>query len=162
MSDEERTYKRDLTFSQWHRRLGSRCPAINIDWLEYCPCHNLLAVIEDAYDTGAEKNSYKTAALANQAHIPAWTVLYKASEPQAISCPTCGQKTDRRAVGTLTEARVQQIAPKKTGWKRLSKTELADWYKRTVHACLSCGQDGMSENPTASEPDKELQEGLFE
>ena len=137
MSQEERTYKRDLTFSQWHRTLGSGCPAIDVDWLEYCPCNKILALIEDARDGGQRKSSYKTAALAKLAGVPAYVVLYQAEMPNVDSCPACGHIP--QCVGRVTGARIQQITPNPSGWQQLTTPQLAEWYKNTVHKCPGCG-----------------------
>ena len=78
MSREERTGKRDLTFSQWHRSLPDFCTAIDLDFLEYCQqCREPLALIEIAQGHYATpKPTTVLRMLAVKANIRAYLVMY--------------------------------------------------------------------------------------
>ena len=47
MTRYEKTWKRDLTYSLWHRKLEDEITMIDIDSVEYCPtCFEPLALLE--------------------------------------------------------------------------------------------------------------------
>lgn len=79
MSLKEITGTRDLTYSGWHRSLSRHCTYIDLDCLEYCVyCHELLALIETAMDTGkGDKGTFITRTVAEKLGIPAYLVYYK-------------------------------------------------------------------------------------
>jgi len=43
---------RDLSYSQWHRTLSSKCYAMNLDWIEIRG-NNIVAIIEEKDDRGS-------------------------------------------------------------------------------------------------------------
>jgi hypothetical protein len=97
MSSRERTGRRDLTYSGWHREenfaaLGlSRCEAwevgaINIDWCEYCRyCGLPLALIEDQVSEHDPKAAPVMAQLATMAGLPAFSVSVVLDDTDCIA-----------------------------------------------------------------------------
>lgn len=90
MSLNERSGKRDLLYSAWHRPasikrfLGARRAAqlmvIDIDWCEACyACKRPLALIETQRSGNAPKAATVTVALAKLAGLPAFSVSYEES-----------------------------------------------------------------------------------
>lgn len=118
MSDRERSGRRDLLYSGWHRpqrisRFITRVQAaqlemVDLDDVESCPtCHRTLALIEtknSANDPGSFP-AYITATLAIDAGIRAFCVCY------TCTCGVTGDKHETRDGCDIAEFRVQQIAP---------------------------------------------------
>ncbi len=52
MVKKEYSYYRDLSYSQWHRTLSSKCYAMNLDWIEIRG-NNIVALIEEKDDRGS-------------------------------------------------------------------------------------------------------------
>lgn len=118
MSDHERSGRRDLLYSGWHRPAeirryigavkAAQLEMIDVDSLESCPvCHKPLAL-------GETKNSSKepsafsarnTVNLASEAQIPAFVVCY------TCICGVTGEKHETREDCDIAEFRVQQRWP---------------------------------------------------
>jgi hypothetical protein len=123
MSRHERTGKRDLTFSAWHRTLRDDLTYVDIDKCGYCTrCKDPLYLAEIAYDTGAYKTATVTRNLAIKAGIPALVVLYKTNEN-----------------GEIIQFRVRKIAPEYGEWITATPRALADWFERhhDAHVCIA-------------------------
>ena len=132
MSMHERTGKRDLTYSAWHRPeslkqyLGNyqaqQLHVIDIDWCEYCPrCYMPLALIETQHGDRPPKRAYVTERLAQLLGIPLWSVSYITD-------------TD----GTIIAFRRQILWPKAPE-ERVTPALYARWLAdlRTGHICLN-------------------------
>lgn len=122
MSRHERTGKRDLTYSAWHRTLGDELTYIDVDACEYCAvCRRPLLLIEVARDVGQRnKPASVLQALANLAGLPAIVALYSVSND------------------VLTGFRVQRVAPAfSSEWVSMTPHQYAKgltWYRRR-HDC---------------------------
>ncbi len=143
---------RDLNLSRWHRQFlrhhattrveAEECGMIDIDWLEYCArCKTNLFLVEAARDVKLlKKCADQTAALAAQAHIPAFLVLYT---PTDEDCPT-----DRlcRLPGCshgISQFRIRQIAPQEAAgeWRWETPEAFADFVLEfhRMHRSTVCG-----------------------
>lgn len=97
MSAKERTGKRDLTYSGWHRvasirryglsaRDAARLGMIDVDACEYCACcGEPLALIETQVSDGKPKQAPVTARLAALAGIPAYSVSIVFGDQEVIA-----------------------------------------------------------------------------
>lgn len=96
MSDEERTGKRDLTYSRWHRRRSlaqyidmdraNEVHQIDIDWCEYYfACKLPIALIETQQSKAPPKPARVTSELARMAGIDAYSVSYRTNEAGEIT-----------------------------------------------------------------------------
>jgi hypothetical protein len=104
----ERTGKRDLTYSLWHRTLGDDISMIDIDSVEYCNrCLEPLALIETAIDTGQHKYAYITRRLAEKLGVPAFIVLYRLRGKKIVSF---------RVIMIYPEYWVQEFTPDQFGY----------------------------------------------
>jgi hypothetical protein len=135
VSMHERTGKRDLTYSAWHRpdriraylgpRRAAQLTVIDIDWCEYCAvCREPVALIETARDDRGNrtvKPATVTFKLAKKAAVPAYVVLYSAA----------GEGVD----ASLKDFRVQQAG--QTGWVAMSPSQYAEflWSLHESHRC---------------------------
>ena len=79
MANKERWGTRDLSYSGWHRTLGSELTYTDIDACEYCyKCEAPLVLIETAMDVGQSgKYTVPIYKLAKAAGIPFYLVFYK-------------------------------------------------------------------------------------
>ena len=125
MSPEERTGKRDLTISAWHRSLPDYCSAIDVDFLEYCNrCRAPLALIELARGHHySVKPTTVLEHLAAAAGIRAYLILYDLS-------PT-GE------YGLAPTMRVQMVYPRRTPVQEVSIRAVGKLIERihTDHVC---------------------------
>jgi hypothetical protein len=84
----EKTGRRDLAFSMWHRET---CPdswgMIDADFVGFCrDCNEPLFLVEHANDVGQSHKSFDvTKALAAKAGIPAYVVLYGTNDEGFIT-----------------------------------------------------------------------------
>lgn len=87
MSERERTYERDLLYSEWHRtdalkryiahRDAFDCAVIDIDWCEFCrKCKQPIALVEAQCSESDPKEATITSALARLAGIAAYSISY--------------------------------------------------------------------------------------
>lgn len=151
MSDRERSGRRDLLYSRWHRsgslakagympmRDAVKLECIDIDWCETCPyCHQPLALIET-------KNSAKpptsftatiTAKLAAAARIQAFCVTY------ICVCTVDGDQHETLLGCTIESFQRQQIEPYSSRVESFSPAEYAGWLLslRKLCKCLSASQ----------------------
>lgn len=136
MSDEERSGKRSLLYSGWHRtastaRFIGRVSAaklcmIDVDACEYCCyCHEPVALIETQESANAPKRAPVTAALARMAGIPAYSVSVA---PSAL-------------MDDVLHFQVQQIAPPSRSVTPMWPAEYAHWLLllRDQHVCSIAG-----------------------
>lgn len=102
MSAKERTGKRCLAYSRWHREQGRELAAIDIDFVEYCVyCNEPLALVETTRDVGqGYKATTVTQALAQKAGLEVWLVYYSVE----------GEEGKEK----VTRVRVQRVYPGKT------------------------------------------------
>ncbi len=119
----ERYGERDLTYSQWHRRLDDFVTYIDIDACEYCHrCRDPLVLIELAKDVG---QPYKTTTvlrkLAVKAGIRGYLVLYKVNS-----------STDE-----IIQFKLQQVSPVWSKGKPMPPEEYANWL-RQIHLTHQC------------------------
>ena len=126
MARWEKYGTRDLTFSEWHRRLepgdSNFLTCIDIDVVEYCAlCNDPLAFLELAWDVGQPHKAAtvlrRVAALANR---PAYVMLYRV-----------GQR------GGIVGFRLRQIYPTWSDWQILTPSEVAAliWRIHLEHRC---------------------------
>lgn len=120
MSSEERTGRRSLVYSRWHRPsrvrefLGpvkaARLAMIDVDSCEYCAvCGEPVALIEHHRGT-TPKKAPVTALLAKLAGLDAYCVAYTlAAEPE--SCGSCGQETGTPDIEAFAVRRIQPADP---------------------------------------------------
>lgn len=138
MSQRERTGRRDLTYSRWHRidsvrrylpvRIAWRLTAIDIDWCEACCyCSKPLALVETQVSDRCPKDATITAALARSAGIPAFSVsvVYDGDE-------VCGF----RVRDLLTAGPVRDMEPVAYAWFL--------WSLRDGHECDGTRQEEAS------------------
>jgi len=95
---KERSGKRDLSYSIWHRKTcGRHLYCIDIDAVEYCPrCNEPLALIELAVDIGQEhKSTVVMANLAKKAGVPAYLVFYAKDASDSIQSFRVSQEYPR-------------------------------------------------------------------
>lgn len=96
MSDEERTGKRDLTYSQWHRRsslsehigkVRAEClHMIDVDCCEYCfACGEPIALVETQKSESNPKPARVTSTLAKMAGIECYSVSYRVDSNDKIT-----------------------------------------------------------------------------
>lgn len=138
MSRYERTGKRDLTFSHWHRMaLPDATTAIDVDLLEYCrECHAPLCLIEATREGDHPKPTIVTRELARAAGIPALLVRYTPG-------PRCRCVKDYRAPGCvhgIAGFRVRSIWPPGGDLEHWRTWELAahlETFHDSMHA-LAC------------------------
>ena len=125
MSREERTGKRDLTFSQWHRSLPDFCTAIDLDFLEYCQqCREPLALIEIAQGHfSIPKPTTVLRMLAVKANIRAYLVMYELNK--------------QAPHGLSTTMRLQRIFPDKSDIRTMDVEAVGKLIARlhTAHRC---------------------------
>ena len=78
MANEERTGKRFLDYSGWHRTLPSKLFATDIDWVEYRRGREAVALIETKLSDAPFPRSQRTVMtdLANRASLPFYLVRY--------------------------------------------------------------------------------------
>jgi len=85
MTNVERTGRRSLAYSAWHRTLTSagrpELGFLDIDWIEFCSadgCKRRLAIMELAFDDGRQDGKYagQTEKLARDSNTPGYLVLY--------------------------------------------------------------------------------------
>lgn len=91
MSNNERTFKRDLLYSQWHRpdstkryigkRLATLLKQIDIDWCEACYwCDEPVTLIETQKSKNGPKSASITSKLGIRADLPVYSVAYVATD----------------------------------------------------------------------------------
>lgn len=132
MSMGERTNKRDLTYSAWHRpenirrylgvSIAAKLLLIDIDWCEACCfCSAPLALIETQISNGPPKEARITARLARMAGIPAFSVSVVLAE-------------DTREIAGF---RVRQIMPASIEVQERTPSAYANflWSLRSDHEC---------------------------
>ena len=133
MTRYEKTWKRDLTYSLWHRKLEDELTFIDIDACEYCAeCFEPLALIELARDVGQKyKPSIVTKKLARKAGIPAYRVFYKVNKK-----------------GKIVAFRVKELYPDESEEIKMTPEEYADFLRglRRGHTCLSKPPKKQKEN----------------
>lgn len=144
MSGAERTGRRDLLMSRWHRvdsirrymhtADASKLERIDIDYAAACPrCHRTIALIE-------EKNSAKSPAgfstrntelLANDAKIPAYCVTY------ICTCGITGDKHETTDSCDVSSIQLMQVAPMQGEVRTMQPRVYAYWLLalRTTHQC---------------------------
>jgi hypothetical protein len=134
VSSEERTGRRDLTYSGWHREDVIRSYGltryqawllglIDIDGCEYCRhCREPLVLIETQVSARAPKPAPVTAVLAKRAGIPAYSVSIElvGGEPVMFRF--------RRLEPPLDT--IKEMEPREFAWWLLSL--------RTEHECTPC------------------------
>jgi len=126
MTRVERYGRRDLTYSQWHRRVEpytrSTLPYVDLDAVEYChKCGEPLALLELAQDVGQEfKATTVMRKLAAKAGLPAYLVFYK------------------KGRGGIIGFRVRQVYPRYTGFAALTPDEYVS-FLHSLRAKHSCG-----------------------
>jgi len=126
MTRWERTGKRDLTYSRWHRNIEpmdrNSLPYIDIDAVEYCPiCKQPLALLELAEDVGQEyKATTVLRKLAELSGLPAFLVFYRKDQS-----------------GRIVHFRLRQVSPIYKDWKSLTPNEYVAflYYLRAEHVC---------------------------
>lgn len=142
MSGAERTGRRDLLYSGWHRparirrHIGAVAAAalemIDIDDVESCPtCHRTLALIETKNSSNDPLSfpTYITEQLAIEAGLPAFCACY------TCVCGVTGDKHETRDGCDIAEFRVQQIAPERGELLHMTPRNYAYWLHafRTLH-----------------------------
>ncbi len=143
MSNEERTGRRSLLYSGWHRpssitRYVGRLAAaklcmIDVDACEYCCyCRTPLALIETQESNGKPKAAPVTATLARMAGIPAFSVSVQVNQTGLVS----------EIVGFC----VQMITPQLGAIVRMNCAEYATWLLalRGPHACVARTLNGAA------------------
>lgn len=147
MSHTERTGRRDLLYSRWHRPAqirryvggvkAAQLEMIDLDSIETCPiCHMPLALGETK-NSSRDPNSFpsrNTANLAVKAGIPAFVVCY------TCVCGVTGEKHETQDDCDITEFRVQQIAPDRAAAVSMRPNVYAYWLYafRAEHFKGSC------------------------
>jgi hypothetical protein len=134
MSGEERTGKRDLTYSKWHRRAtmsayigrwrAENVSMIDIDCCEYCwACGEPLALVETQRSNSGPKEARVTSSLAVLAGIDAYSVSYRATDD------------------VITGFSVRQLVPQRTEPVDVTPEHYARWLwtLREAHR-ISCQQ----------------------
>ena len=123
MTRYEKTWKRDLTYSLWHRGLEDDITMIDIDSVEYCStCFEPLALLELARDVGqSHKPHIVTKKPAEKAGLPAYVVFYKVNEK-----------------GEIIQFRVRQVAPTEGEERIMTPEQYADFLRKLhrKHSCL--------------------------
>lgn len=143
MSSEERTGRRSLSYSRWHRPssirkyvgvlTAARLALIDIDGCEYCVlCRAPLALIETVRGR-TPKGAPVTALLAKLARIEAYSVAY-VLEATPECCPSCGQETTNPDIELFA---VRQLQPPSEWVRAMSPQEYADFLcgLRDGHLC---------------------------
>lgn len=118
MSSKERTGRRDLLYSTWHREESFRrfmtpveaakIEQIDIDSAEACPfCHKTLALVETKNSEYPPSRfpTRNTALLARDAGIPAFCVTY------TCACGVTGESHETKDGCDIAHLQRQQIAP---------------------------------------------------
>ena len=149
MSDGERTGRRDLLYSGWHRPqrvrefIGGAKAAhllmIDLDSVEYCPtCHRTLVLIETKNSSSdpASFPVYVMTALAAEAGLRAFCVCY------TCVCGVTGDKHETRPGCDIEEFRVQQVAPQQGELLHMTPRAYAYWLhafrvEHWQHICAS-------------------------
>lgn len=130
MSRYERTGKRSLAYSQWHRTLPHSVTMIDVDGLEYCQrCRAPLAVIETARDVGqAVKPATVLRRLAKAANVPAYVLLYTVDE---------GAEQREDWVNCIRSFRARRAHPDETEYRQMTPLQMAQLLVRihTQHVC---------------------------
>lgn len=126
----EQTGKRNLCYSQWHRKLPFRVTMIDVDGLEYCQrCRKPLAVIETARDVGQTvKPATVLAALAASAGISAYVLLYTVDEEAERN-----SQWDR----CITQFRMKRAYPNPTEYYIRTPQQVAE-FLTGIHDAHSC------------------------
>ena len=142
MSDAERTGRRDLLYSRWHRPAAIRryvgavkaaqLEMIDLDSLESCPiCHMPLALGEtkNSLNDPAAFTARNTVNLANEAKVPAFVVCY------SCTCGVTGQRHETADDCDIAEFRVRQVAPEEGSTIPMRPNVYAYWLHafRTEH-----------------------------
>ena len=133
MSRWEQTFKRDLSYSQWHRTLDDDITFVDIDAVEYCNnCYSPLTVMELAKDVGQHKKSFMiTFNVAKGLDVPGYVVLYSPNE--AAEDPK----------DMVTGMRVMKIYPTISEFSAVTPEQFSGWL-RHLHDncyCKAHGQD---------------------
>lgn len=134
MSGSERSGRRDLLYSGWHRVERMRefigglkarhNKMIDLDDVEYCPtCNRALVLIEtkNSANDPASFPTYVTATLAIDAGICAFCVCY------TCVCGVTGDKHETSDGCDVAEFRVRQIAPGPGETLRMTPEAYAYW-----------------------------------
>lgn len=145
MSEHERTGKRDLLYSSWHRTdalkryIGHReafaCAVIDIDWCEWCrKCKQPIALVEMQHSAYAPKDAPITAALARIAGIIAYSISYR----------TTSDDLDIEAF------QVRQLVPIRSAVEQMTP---GDWARvlygmRLTHEATACSHPLAARTPT--------------
>lgn len=133
MAQEEKTDRRNKSYSEWHRRNSTRrfigieaaqlLAMIDLDaslWVEYDDgTKETVALIETAIDTGQPyKNATVTLNLAKRANVPCYVVLYTLSDKPNPANPTCRD---------IDSFRVKRLYPEPMDydWRILTPTQWA-------------------------------------
>lgn len=151
MSNWERHGTRDLTLSRWHRQFlrhhadtrteAEECGMIDIDWLEFCArCKMNLFLVEAGQDVRqVNKCADQTAALAGQANIPAYLVLYTRTDEDCPSDRLCRKPG---CLHGISQFRIRQIAPERAAgeWRWSTPAAFADFVLEIhrLHRAVVC------------------------
>lgn len=136
MSHHERTGRRDLLYSGWHRPsrirryvdavTAAKLLAVDIDWCEACVhCSRPLALVETQESRRTPKPATITGRLAVMAGIPAYSVSYTPTDDG----------------GDIAEFRVRQVAPERGDPLVMTPAVYAYWLwgLRRTHDCAREG-----------------------
>jgi hypothetical protein len=145
MSSAERTGKRSLLYSAWHRSrsiarfIGSRrawaLTYIDIDCCEYCPwCRQPLALIETARGETAPKEARVSTVLGQMAGVPVYSVAYIAG---------AGAVCDGEDIEWF---RWRQLWPSRLPEQHGTPAEYAAWlYELRIEHASSCDAEPLIE-----------------
>lgn len=115
----ERTFSRDLTYSQWHRTFEGLA-FVDIDQVEICKaCKEPLCFVELARDVGQnifEKNATVTARIASRLGLRAYTLLHKLD-----------------SAGKIVSFRVIELTPKRSDLQEVLKPAQWALHLRRLH-----------------------------
>jgi hypothetical protein len=134
MSDCERTGRRDLLMSRWHRPKSVRrwlsaaeaamLERIDLDYLAACPfCHHAVALIEEknSASSPATFSTRNTANLASDAGVPAFCVTY------TCVCGVTGDVHETRNDCDIASVQVQQVWPEVGSVTKMEPGDYARW-----------------------------------
>jgi hypothetical protein len=142
VSDAERTGRRDLLMSRWHRKesvgrwltktQAAMLEKIDIDSAEACPfCHHTIALIEEKNSTRSPESftTRNTRLLADDAKIPAYCVTY------TCVCGVAGEGHETRDECDVARVQLMQIAPVRGEVQRMQPECYAKWLLSLREAC---------------------------
>ncbi len=144
MSGRERTGRRDLLMSRWHREesirrwltaaQAAKLERIDIDSAEACPyCHHTIALIEEK-NSARSPGSFSvrnTVLLADDAKIPAYCVTY------LCICGISGDSHETKDGCDVTSIQLLQVAPIRGEIQNMKPAVYAYWLHslRVTHVC---------------------------